>query len=124
MHENLKTLRHCLLRDKVDLVITDATLPDANWADVLLLIVRASPATGLLVHSRAADEGLRSKVMWRGACGVVAPPYSVESVSGVARSVLPWASRSAEKSSAAPEMRSDSSTAPRSPCTAGSAFKM
>ena len=52
-HENLRTLRRSLLRDNVDLVITDVTLADANWADVLRLIVRASLSTGILVHSRA-----------------------------------------------------------------------
>ena len=86
---NLKTLRRCLLRDKVDLVITDPTLPDGNWADVLRLIVRASLASDLLVNGRTADEGLRSEVMWRGGCGIVEPPYSVESVSRSARNALP-----------------------------------
>jgi DNA-binding NtrC family response regulator len=89
VHENLRDLRRCLLRDKVDLVITDATLPDANWADVLRLIVRASLATELLVHSRTADEGLRSEVLWRGARGIVAPPYSIERMGGIARNTLP-----------------------------------
>ena len=102
---NLKTLRRCLLRDKVDLVITDPTLPDGNWADVLRLIVRASLASDLLVNGRTADEGLRSEVMWRGGCGIVEPPYSVESVSGGARNARSWACRSVEKSLADPETR-------------------
>lgn len=89
VHENLRSLRLCLLRDKIDLVIADATLPDANWADVLRLIVRASLATELLVHSSTADEGLRSEVLWRGGRGIVTPPYSIECVDGVASNTLP-----------------------------------
>lgn len=87
MYKDLRTLRQRLLRDEVYLVITDATLPDANWADVLRFIVRASLATDVLVHSRTADERLRSEVMGRGASGLVTPPYSVESLGGGA---LPW----------------------------------
>lgn len=105
VHENLRTLRGCLLSSDVDLVITDATLPDANWADVLRLIVRASLATDLLVHSRTADERLRSEVMWRGASGILTPPYSIKSLRAAARKALPWVRRSAEMAPAAAGMR-------------------
>ncbi len=89
VHHNLRSLRRCLLRDKVDLVIADATLPDANWADVLRLIVRASLATELLVHCRTADEDMWSEVLWRGARGIVSPPYSIESVGRLAGKAVP-----------------------------------
>jgi len=88
VHENLKTLRRCLLRGDVDFVITDVTLPDANWADVLRLIVHASLTTSILVHSRTADDRLRSEAMWRGACGLLVPPYSQESVNVIFRDAL------------------------------------
>ena len=90
-HENLRTLRRSLLRDNVDLVITDVTLADANWADVLRLIVRASLSTGILVHSRAFCETLRSEVVWRGGDGILIPPYSFEGVSKVIQQALPAA---------------------------------
>ena len=90
-HENLRTLRRSLLRDNVDLVITDVTLADANWADVLRLIVRASLSTGILVHSTAFCETLRSEVVWRGGDGILIPPHSFESVSEVIRQALPAA---------------------------------
>jgi DNA-binding NtrC family response regulator len=88
VHENLKTLRRCLLRGDVDFVITDVTLPDANWADVLRLIVHASLTTSILVRSRTADDRLRCEAMWRGACGLLVPPYSLESVNVIFRDAL------------------------------------
>ena len=90
-HENLRTLRRSLLRGNVDLVITDVTLADANWADVLRLIVRASLSTGILVHSRTFCETLRSEVVWRGGDGILVPPYSFEGVSEVIQQALPAA---------------------------------
>jgi DNA-binding NtrC family response regulator len=96
-HDNLRTLRRSLLRDDVDLVITDVTLADANWADILRLIVRASLATGILVHCSGANETLRSEAMWRGADGMLIAPYSVEDVSEVVQKALPGVPAAADE---------------------------
>ena len=76
VHKGLKTLRGSLLRDEVDLVITDVTLPDGNWVDVLRLTLDASSSPGILVHSRVVNDRLWSEVLWRGAYDMLIAPYS------------------------------------------------
>ena len=77
-HKSLATLRRSLLRDEVDLVITDVTLPDGNWIDVLRLTFEASTPPGIIVHSRLVNDRLWSEVLWRGAYDMLIAPYSTD----------------------------------------------
>lgn len=74
--EGLGALRRSLLRNEVDLVITDVTLPDGNWVDVLRLTVETSRSPGILVHSNVINDRLWSEVLWRGAYDMLIAPYS------------------------------------------------
>jgi DNA-binding NarL/FixJ family response regulator len=60
----------------VDLVITDVTLPDGNWVNVLRLTLESSSSPGVLVHSRVINDRLWSEVLWRGAYDMLIAPYS------------------------------------------------
>jgi len=87
-HKNLKTLRGSLVRDDVDLVITDVTLPDGNWVDVLRLTLDASSSPGILVHSRVVNDRLWSEVLWRGAYDMLIAPYSSRDGREIIKSAL------------------------------------
>jgi DNA-binding NtrC family response regulator len=87
-HKGLGTLRRSLLRDKVDLVITDVTLPDGNWVDVLRAALQASPSPGILVHSRLINDRLWSEVLWRGAHDMLIAPFSSKDGCEIVESAL------------------------------------
>lgn len=87
-HESLRALRRSLLREEVDLVITDVSLPDGNWVDVLRLTVQTSPHPGILVHSRVVSDRLWSEVLWRGAYDMLIAPYSSKDVCRVIEGAL------------------------------------
>ncbi len=88
VHKSLATLRRSLLGDEVNLVITDVTLPDGNWVEVLRLAVEASSSPGILVHSRVINDRLWSEVLWRGAYDMLIAPYSSKDGCRVIESAL------------------------------------
>lgn len=59
----------------VDIVITDVTLPDGNWCDVLTFLVDHGIDAGVVVASRTADEILWSEVLWRGVYDMIVEPF-------------------------------------------------
>jgi DNA-binding NarL/FixJ family response regulator len=87
-HQSLGTLRESLIRGEVDLVITDVTLPDGNWVDVLRLAVEVSPPPVILVHSRVVHDRLWSEVLWRGAHYMLIAPYSYKDGCEIIESAL------------------------------------
>lgn len=87
-HKSLETLRRSFLRDRLDLVVTDVTLPDGNWIDVLRLTLKASPSPGIIVHSRVINARLWSEVLWRGAYDMLIAPYSADDACKVIEGAL------------------------------------
>jgi DNA-binding NtrC family response regulator len=61
----------------LDTVVTDATLEDANWCDVLGTVVNhASLASVVVVAPSSTDEILWSEVMWRGVHDMLVEPFT------------------------------------------------
>ena len=61
----------------LDTVVTDATLEDANWCDVLRAVVDYDPqASVVVVAPSSADEILWSEVMWRGVHDMLVEPFT------------------------------------------------
>jgi DNA-binding NtrC family response regulator len=76
--EHVATLHHArakLRECEYDIVLTEATLPDGNWLDVLHL-VRASPQElEVIVTDPQADSRLWSEALNRGAYDLIAQPF-------------------------------------------------
>ena len=59
----------------VDVVITDITLPDANWCNILRFLVDNDLSASVVVTAPNASESLWSEVLWRGAYDLLVEPY-------------------------------------------------
>ena len=59
----------------IDVVITQATLADGNWCDILRFLVDFGLHTTAVVSSPHADEHLWSEVLWRGGYDLLVEPY-------------------------------------------------
>ncbi len=64
----------------VDVVITDVTLTDGNWSDVLREVVEMGADTHVVVHASSPDAILWSEVLWRGVYDMVTEPYQEQEV--------------------------------------------
>lgn len=62
-------------RPRVDVVITDLSLPDGNWCDVFKHLIDNDIHASMVVTARQADERLWSEVLWRGAYDLLEEPY-------------------------------------------------
>jgi DNA-binding NtrC family response regulator len=76
---------------QVDIVITEVSLKDGNWCDVLSCVVSRGVEARVVVSSPVADERLWSEVLWRGVYDVLVEPYDPLEV----RRILDGALRSA-----------------------------
>jgi len=72
-YEAMAVLRHS---DQPALVVTDASLPDGDWADVLKATRTCTSFLPLVVVSRLADVRLYLDVMERGAYDFIVPPLA------------------------------------------------
>ena len=70
-------------RPPVDVVITDVTLADGNWSDVLRDVVDTGTDTNVLVHASSPDAILWSEVLWRGVYDMLTEPYKEQEVRNV-----------------------------------------
>jgi DNA-binding response OmpR family regulator len=61
-------------------VISDCTLPDARWQDVLCELQRRDVQPTLIVASRLADERLWGEVLGLGGYDVLATPFTAREV--------------------------------------------
>ncbi|MEX2302516.1 MAG: hypothetical protein WD733_16355 [Bryobacterales bacterium] len=83
---------------RVDIVITEVSLRDGNWCDVLGCVVSRGVEARVVVSSPVADERLWSEVLWRGVYDVLVEPYDPLEV----RRILDGALRSAANSGLTP----------------------
>jgi DNA-binding NtrC family response regulator len=70
-------------RPPVDVVITDVTLADGNWSDVLREVVDTGTDTNVVVHASSPDAILWSEVLWRGVYDMLTEPYKEQEVRNV-----------------------------------------
>ncbi len=64
--------------ESLELVITDASLCDGNWRDVLEAVVNSGLHASVVVCSSGANENLWSEVVWRGAYDLLVQPCEPE----------------------------------------------
>jgi len=60
---------------RVDVVMSDLSLPDGNWCDVFKHLIDNDIHASMIVVARQADERLWSEVLWRGAYDLLVEPY-------------------------------------------------
>jgi len=81
----------------VRLVLTDLTLPDGSWFDVLSRVDDAKADAKVVVCARLADERLWSQVLEAGAYDMLVEPYQQDEV----RRILDAAAAPVQRSVAA-----------------------
>jgi DNA-binding NtrC family response regulator len=86
--------RLLLSKVPIDIVITDVSLPDGNWCDLMTYLVKKGLNPCVVVRSATDDPCLWSEVLWRGAYDMLVDPFSVEE----ARRILKGALRTRENS--------------------------
>lgn len=77
----------------VELVLTEVSLHDGNWSDVLRHLVDNGIEASVVVSSQRPDEHLFSEVIWRGGYDVLVEPYEKTEV----RQTLEGALRAAQR---------------------------
>jgi DNA-binding NtrC family response regulator len=61
--------------EPMDVVVTEVSLPDGNWCDLLLYIVNHGLDASVVVISGSDDQRLCSEVLWRGAYDMLVEPF-------------------------------------------------
>lgn len=74
----------------VDLIITELSLPDGNWCDMVRHMVDHTERTAMVVTCPEADEQLWSEVLWRGVFDLLVEPYDRQFVKRVVEGALRW----------------------------------
>ena len=83
--------RQCLeAGPNINVVITDISLPDANWCDVLRFLVNSGIRTSVVVTASAADASLRSEAIRRGAYDLLIQPFQAVRSQADHRGGLHW----------------------------------
>jgi DNA-binding NtrC family response regulator len=77
-------------RPTVDLIITELSLPDGNWCDMVQYMVDHTERTTMVVTCPEADEQLWSEVLWRGVFDLLVEPYDRQLVKRVVEGALRW----------------------------------
>ena len=73
----------------LDVILTDTTLEDANWSDVLRAVIDCeSAASVVVVAPSSADERLWSEVIWRGGHDLLVEPFSKDEARRVLEGAL------------------------------------
>lgn len=70
------------------LIVTDSTLPDGSWMDILALAEAVSPEVQVVVTDPHADEALWAEVLYHGAFDVLAQPLEENEVVRVCGSAV------------------------------------
>ena len=72
----------------IAVVITDATLPDGNWCDLLGCVCAACAESRFIVVSEVVDEHLKAEATWRGVFDLLAEPCDMEEAKRVVEAAL------------------------------------
>jgi DNA-binding NtrC family response regulator len=68
------------IHPQVQVVLTDAALPDGDWREVLQIVAQAGINIEVVVCSRLGDHKLSMDVLEHGAYDVLVEPYECEEV--------------------------------------------
>ena len=96
-------VRDLVATHPVDLVITDMTLPDGNWCDILKHLVDNNTRASVVVAATTATDSLWAEVFWRGAYDLLIEPYQGHEVRHVVWSALRATMRSKEQTEVSSE---------------------
>jgi DNA-binding NtrC family response regulator len=76
--DTCRAARECMnASPTIDIVITQVSLKDGNWCDVLAFVVNRGVEARVVVSSTVADERFWSEALWRGVYDVLLEPYDV-----------------------------------------------
>jgi DNA-binding NtrC family response regulator len=75
-------------RPTVDLIITELSLPDGNWCDMVRHMVDHTERAAIIVTCSEADERLWSEIIWRGVSDLLVEPYDRQFVRRVVEGAL------------------------------------
>jgi len=64
--------------ERIELVVTDVSLPDGNWATVLNCLVNGEVSASAVVCAQTADETLWSEAVWRGVHDLLVEPFDAQ----------------------------------------------
>jgi len=91
---NCRQARHSLhTSPPFQVVITNVTLPDGNWCDLLRCLVETGLWPTVLLSSPVACERLRSEALSRGVHRILIEPYQLGDVRGAVRETAPIGAR-------------------------------
>ena len=87
--ENCRDARTVLTdQGDVNVIVTDTTLTDGNWCDVLNHVSHLGSRANVVVTSEVGDERLWSEVLWRGAYDLLLEPVGAREVQQVMEGAL------------------------------------
>ena len=86
--ECCRQVRDVLAAHPVDLVITDVSLTDGNWCDVVRHVMVSGTTAGIVVVAEKPTDTLWAEVFWRGAHDLLVAPYQAHEVHHVVCSAL------------------------------------
>jgi len=92
----------------LDLVVTQVSLPDGNWSDIVRYVVDYAEKAGILVTCPTADEQFWSEILWRGVYDLLIEPCDAYQV----RRAVEGAIRHARQASPQPAGREQPNSAP------------
>ena len=100
--EHVADLRHAratIHAEAYQVILTEATLPDGTWREVLDMVRGVVPAPAVIVTDASADAHFWAEVLNLGAYDLIAQPFATAEV----RRILSYAcSRLSDRSRAAP----------------------
>jgi DNA-binding NtrC family response regulator len=73
--EDVATACRLLDREAFDAVLTESSLPDGNWADVIRLVTRKLPGLAVVVTDKLADARFWADVLESGAYDLLVKPF-------------------------------------------------
>jgi len=95
---DLQRARATIQADPYQVILTEATLPDGTWRDVLDMVRVVKPAPAVIVTDPSADAHFWAEALNLGAYDLIAQPFATAEV----RRILSYAcSRLSDKSRAA-----------------------
>jgi DNA-binding NtrC family response regulator len=86
--------RKCIeANPRIEIVITQVSLEDGNWCDVLSWVVSRGVDARVVVSCSVADERFWSEALWRGVYDLLVEPYDRSEVARIVRGALRAADR-------------------------------
>jgi DNA-binding NtrC family response regulator len=87
--DSCRAVRKCMRANPdIAIVITQVSLTDGNWCDILSCVVNHGVEARVVVSSSVADERFWSEALWRGVHDVLVEPYDRLEVRRIVDSAL------------------------------------